>query len=364
MKEELPKAMRAIQTPLGKCKIYFGAGILSKIGALDCIRSTRAAGIVFDSNTKRLFARKIKLSKNTRACDFAFPAGETNKNLETAGRILEFFASSGLDRSSVVVAVGGGVTTDLGGFVASVFMRGISWIAVPTTLLGMVDAAIGGKTGVDLTSGKNLAGTFHPPRAVVIDPDALQTLGRRDRAGGIAEMIKIALACDAKLYNKLYKSRGEWLTCNPRKLEPLIRAAIHAKARLVELDERDTGARLALNLGHTTGHALEAATNYKYFHHGEAVAIGLRVAMDLASALGMLAPATRERTIQLLRDCGLPIAIPRKLTNARILAAMRFDKKSSGGRIRFILPVDGHATRAEFIDKTGIVLALDAARER
>lgn len=363
MKHSLGKPFITIRAASGNCDVYVGSNLLTKITSLESIQKSSGVGIVYDKTTRKLFHGRIfkNTQKNARHA-FAFPAGETNKNLATAERILTFFAENGLDRNCIITAVGGGVATDVGGFVASIFLRGVPWIAAPTTLLGMVDAAIGGKTGVDLTIGKNLAGSFHPPLAVVADLDTLKTLPRRDRAGGLAEIIKIALACDSRLFTDLEKRGRDLLTCDPRELEPIIKKSILAKARLVERDERDTGARLALNLGHTTGHALEAATHYKKFHHGEAVAIGLRVAMDLAVERKLLNIQMRDRAIALLLNCKLPVEIPANLSNATILRSMRLDKKNEGGLLRFILPVDGHRARIAYISKTEAARALDAAK--
>lgn len=353
-----------IRSASGNCDVHIGNGILTKIAAAERLQRASAVGIVYDENTRRLFSRTIARAGAplAGAPAIAFPPGEKHKNLSTVETIVEFFAAKRLDRTSAIVSVGGGVVTDAGGFAASMFMRGIPWVAVPTTLLGMVDAAIGGKTGVDLKSGKNLAGAFHPPASVWMDLATLTSLPRRQRAGGLAEMIKIALACDPGLFVKLERAGADLLNCAPTALEPMIRQAVLAKARLVEADERDHGARLALNLGHTTGHALEAATEYEEFHHGEAVAIGLRVAMELAAARGLLHEATKKRVEELLTKCDLPLSLPKRVSNKAILARILNDKKAKSQQIRFILPVDRFLTKAAFVEPAEIARALDAAR--
>lgn len=330
-----------INTAGGRCDVFVGSEILKYLNDSDALRNASGVALITDRNTDRLF-RKM-LEPDLRAPGRAFTRasispGEKSKNLRTAGNLLELMASGGMDRSAVVVGVGGGVVTDMAGFVASVFMRGIPWIAVPTTLLGMVDASIGGKTGVDLRAGKNLAGTFHPPRAVFSDISTLLTLEPRDVAGGLAEVIKIALACDGALFRDLASLTCRELAPGSVHLHDMIRRSILCKSQIVMKDERDAGARMALNLGHTTAHALESATRFDRFHHGEAVAIGLVVACLVSARRGLVAKNVSNAVCDLLLKYKLPAAWPADLEPAAVLPFALLDKKNKAGALRMVLP--------------------------
>jgi 3-dehydroquinate synthase len=307
--------------------------------------------VIADRRTDRLFYRSIAsaLPRGARLVRVAVQPGESSKTLASAERVLEALARARFDRKGAIVALGGGVVSDLAGFVASIYMRGVPWVAVPTTLLAMVDASIGGKTAVDLPSGKNLAGTFWPPRAVMSDLQMLQTLPRPQFVSGLAEVVKIALAADASLFRELERSTGAIARREPRRILSIIRHAASRKGAIVEADERDTGARMILNLGHTTGHALEAALHYKNILHGEAVAIGLCVACNLSMRRGAMDPADAARVTALLRALGLRTAWPRGLSVSRGLRAVASDKKSVGGHIQFILPTAIGASHRVFV---------------
>lgn len=328
-----------IRAGSGATEVFVGRGLLARLGEVAAIRNASGAGAIFDRTTDGLFRERVESSiRDARPFARAsFPPGEASKTLGTAESLLETLARARLDRRAAVVGVGGGVVTDVAGLVASLFLRGVDWVAAPTTLLGMVDASIGGKTGVDLRAGKNLAGAFHPPRAVVADLDALDTLPRRDLAGGLAEVVKIALAADADLFAELERI-GAGAFDDRRAMEAIVCRSIDRKAALVEADERDEGPRLALNLGHTTGHALEAATRYERLHHGEAVAVGLRVACECALARGALGAGVRDRVTALLDALGLPSSWPADVAPEEAMAFTLADKKSLGGRLRVVLP--------------------------
>jgi hypothetical protein len=241
MKEQL---LHTIETPLGKCDVFLGSNLLGELQSLDCVRNATGIALICDRNTDRLFRESLE-AKIRDARPFAraaFAPGEEHKTLDTARSLLDLFAKAHLDRGTVVIAVGGGVVTDLAGFVASIYLRGVPWVAAPTTVLAMADAAIGGKTGVDLPEGKNLAGTIHPPRAVVADLRTLESLPPRDRRGGLAEIVKIAMAADEKFFAELEARGAELCVCPPGALEPVLRRAIEIKAKIVELDERSTSA--------------------------------------------------------------------------------------------------------------------------
>ncbi len=356
---------RTVRTPSGDCAIHVGRGLLAKLGTLEAIAGATGVATVADHTTDGLFRETLEGAVRDPARPFAraaFEPGEGRKTLSTAEGILELLVTAGLDRDAVLVACGGGVVTDLAGFVASVFLRGVPWVAAPTTLLAMVDASVGGKTGVDLRAGKNLAGTIHPPRAVVVDLDTLATLPRRERASGLAEVVKIALATDGDLLERISREAASLLGDEGVATEEIVRRAIERKVELVERDETDRGARRALNLGHTTGHALEAATGYGRFLHGEAVAIGLRVACEAATARGTLDSEVTRRVVRLLEALGLPSVWPSDLDAEEVLARARFDKKAARGRLRLVLPTAAGATELVEADLAELVAAARRAR--
>lgn len=266
--------------------------------------------------------------------------GEAHKTLQTASSLYHQFVQLGVDRDSLVVAVGGGVTGDVAGFVAATYMRGIRWVQAPTTLLAQVDSSIGGKVAVDHPAGKNLIGAFHQPRAVISDIAALNTLPDRVFADGMAEVIKTAII-DGELFSFLEANAAQIRARDPHAMLHVVTACARVKSRLVQQDERDRGPRMLLNLGHTFGHAIEAALGYSGVTHGEAVATGMCIACRLAERVGVAEPGLSARVSQLVRLFGLPTS-PRELPTCpspeATLRCMASDKKSSSGRLRFILP--------------------------
>jgi len=267
----------------------------------------------------------------------AVEAGENAKSITTLGRVLEFLAEQRLDRGGVLFAVGGGVIGDLGGFAAASYLRGIGFYQVPTTLLAMVDSSVGGKTGINLDAGKNLAGAFHQPRGVFIATDLLRTLPAREFAAGMAEVIKYGLLGDAELFAQLER---RLLTVDSPGLAEVIRRCCALKARIVEADERELaqeGGRALLNLGHTFGHAIEQVAGYGTYLHGEAVAIGLNAAAQLSVKLGALPPADAPRIEAVLAAHALPVRLRAALPLPALLAAMARDKKVRGGLPRFVV---------------------------
>jgi 3-dehydroquinate synthase len=271
-------------------------------------------------------------------------------------------AAAGGDRGSLLIAFGGGIVGDVGGFLASIFMRGIPYVQVPTTFLAQVDSSVGGKTGVNLPEGKNLVGSFHHPLAVFADIGVLGTLPERELRAGLLESIKSGIIRDRSLVRFMEEHAGEVLGREAKALEKVIAASIRMKARVVSLDERESGLRMILNLGHTVGHALEQATGYKSLLHGEAVGWGMVAALFLARQRGLISRAQFERLESLIYLYGpLP---PLKLRAARVVAATGGDKKNVGGVRRFVLPVGiGDAgvvedvTAAELEAAVGYVLA-------
>ncbi len=272
------------------------------------------------------------------------PDGETYKRLSTVGTLAEELLANRADRSSLVVAFGGGVVNDVAGFLAAVYMRGIDVIQIPTTLLAQVDAAIGGKTGVNLSEGKNLVGAFHQPRVVLIDPAALDTLPDREYRAGLYEVIKCAVIASPALFELLRARRDEVLRRVPLVVDELITESVRIKARVVSADERESDLRRILNFGHTLGHALEAETDYQRLLHGEAVAFGMRAAVTLAEKAGVL-PPTEAVAIRSLISAYGPIPNLARIDAASLVARLGSDKKTVGGKVHFVLPEKIGCTR-------------------
>lgn len=270
------------------------------------------------------------------ALHLTFPAGEAHKTRETWGTLTDALLAAGVDRHAVIVGFGGGVTTDLAGFVAATYLRGIPWIAVPTTTLAMCDAAIGGKTGVDTSLGKNLVGAFHQPNAVIIDPLLLGTLPDNHYFGGLAEAVKHAAIMD--------RDQWDWLEAHAtaireRELQGLQELLMHSsalKATVVSGDEREQGRRAILNAGHTIAHALEQASHYA-IPHGEAVSIGLVAEARIGESLGVTRPGTADQLAHLLTAFSLPILIPAGIDRSAVVAATAQDKKREDGTVRMAL---------------------------
>jgi 3-dehydroquinate synthase len=266
-----------------------------------------------------------------------FPPGERSKTRETWSRLTDALLQRELGRDGGIIALGGGVAGDLAGFVAATYMRGLPYIQVPTTLLAMLDASVGGKTGVDTPQGKNLIGAFHPPVAVIADPGTLATLPEREYRGGLAEAVKHGMVADREYFKWMEREADRLLRREPAALEHLVGRSVEIKAEVVSGDEREAGRRAILNAGHTVAHALERATGYQ-LPHGEAVGLGLVAECELAARLGVAAPALRERVEALLARLGLPTRLPRPVPADAVLAAMASDKKNRAARIRFALP--------------------------
>jgi 3-dehydroquinate synthase len=266
-----------------------------------------------------------------------FPGGEANKRLSSVEALAEQMVERGADRTSVVIGFGGGIVTDVSGFLAAIFMRGIPILQVPTTLLAQVDAGTGGKTGVNLISGKNLIGSFHQPTAVLIDPDVLSTLPPREYRAGLFEVIKCGIIRDRALFDLLDHRREEVLALEPKITDQLIAAAVNIKAEVVTADEREGDLRRILNFGHTIGHAIEAETAYVRLLHGEAVAWGMLAATKLAELTGTLKGTEADRIARLIVSYG-PLPAISDLHPDRLLARLGSDKKTMQGKIHFVLP--------------------------
>jgi 3-dehydroquinate synthase len=267
-----------------------------------------------------------------------FPGGEARKRLFEVESLAEQMVTAGADRSSIVIAFGGGIVGDLAGFLAAAFMRGVPVIQVPTTLLAQVDAAVGGKTGVNLVAGKNLFGAFHQPLAVLIDPDVLKTLPEREYRAGLYEIIKCGVIRDAELFRLIDECDASVLGQEPATVEQIIAGAVRIKAEVVSADEREGDLRRILNFGHTIGHALEAETQYVRFLHGEAVAFGMHAATSLAERTGDLGSADAVTIHRVIHKYG-PIPPLDGVSGARLLARLQSDKKTIQGKVHFVLPV-------------------------
>ena len=267
------------------------------------------------------------------------PAGEDQKTLDTFSTILDAAKQAGLERQSLMVALGGGVIGDMTGFAASCWLRGIDVVQVPTTLLAMVDAAIGGKTGVNHPGGKNLIGAFHQPRLVLIDPDTLQTLPTREFRAGLAEVIKYGVIGDPELFELLEQSTSlsDFALISPDLLVTMLERSAQAKAVIVAADEKEGGQRAILNYGHTFGHVVETITGYGTWLHGEAVAMGMVAVASLAVRRGLLPQSDADRQERLIACAGLPTQWP-KLDPASVLQTLQGDKKVQNGQLRFVLP--------------------------
>lgn len=333
----------------GQYPIYIGDSLLYGLADRipDNLRTSRAC-IVSDRTVWNHFGSIV-----TRALDqqipirtpFVFAPGERSKSMRTYQRLLNHLCSIGMSRNDFIIALGGGVTGDLAGFAAATFMRGIPFIQIPTTLLAQVDSAVGGKTGVNVSMGKNMAGAFYPPRCVITDTATLSTLPVRHIRNGMAEVVKIALAADAAFFTALCSPGAmESPAANAGHLTHIIHTACRLKAHIVETDEMDHGIREWLNLGHTFGHAIETVHGFKTLLHGEAVALGILAATYYAATASICPPGLLDTVTRLFTGIGLPTALETLDCKAAV-AAMSMDKKRRSGRVRLVLPVTPGSVR-------------------
>lgn len=336
--------MRKVRVPLGdrSYTILIGPGLLARLGA-DCrkLGLGRRCAIITDDHVAAHFARPTADSLRDAGFDGAvvsFKAGESSKSLRTLSDCHDQLAGQKLERKSFIVALGGGVAGDLAGFVAATYLRGIDFVQVPTTLLAQVDSSVGGKTGVNLKTGKNLVGAFYQPRLVVCDLDTLKTLPDREFRSGFAEIIKYGIIYDARFFAWLEKNLPALLKRDAKALTHAIARSCEIKAAVVGEDEKEGGLRAILNFGHTIGHAIEAISSYNKFLHGEAISIGQIAAARLSNRLTGLSAPDLERIKNLFQNAGLPVSL--KLTRPRrekLLEAMKLDKKVRDGQIKFVL---------------------------
>ena len=312
-----------------------GSGLLDQLG--ERVRKyfpRKTCAIISDSNVAPVFGDRVKQSFTSSGFQpmlITIPAGEQSKTLGQAGAICDQMIAAGLDRQSFVIGLGGGLIGDISGFVAAIYHRGIPHVQIPTTLLAMVDSSIGGKTGVNTSAGKNLIGAIHHPALVIDDVDVLRTLPRREFNQGFAEIIKHAIIADAEMFVALKNVDLE-------DLAPLIRRNIEIKSKIVAKDERDrTGERVLLNFGHTVGHAIERAGNYREFLHGEAISLGIVAACSVSMKKTGLPRDQRDGIVDLLQRFDLPARLPPNFQREKIFQALPYDKKFESGKIRFVV---------------------------
>jgi len=336
--------MRIVQVPLGNRSyaIKVGDGLLSRLGA-ECaqFKLGQRCAVITDSNVGKKFAKAALKSLSASGFEpvlITVPAGEKSKRIAVVEKCYDQLAAHRLERKSFIVALGGGVVGDLAGFVAATYLRGIPFVQVPTTLLAQVDSSVGGKTGVNLKAGKNLVGAFYQPQLVLCDLDTLKTLPKREYISGLAEVIKYGVIYDAILFARLERNLPKLLQRDAATLAAVIARCCEIKADVVGQDETESGLRAILNFGHTIGHAIENSSGYGKFLHGEAIAIGQIAAARLSQKILGLPSGDVARIEKLFARAGLPVKIKLNLVQRKkLFAAMKLDKKVSGGEIKFVL---------------------------
>ena len=332
-----------MRTPNASYDVEIGRGLLGSVGfrvdeLLDgCLRTGKQRAFVVTSpEILKLWGDELFGGFAAPLATLTVPSGESHKRLATVERLLEQLAEGGADRDSILIAFGGGVIGDMTGFLAAIYMRGIRYVQVPTTLLAQVDSSIGGKTGVNLAAGKNLAGAFHHPLAVYADVSTLSTLHADELHAGLQESIKAGIIRDPELFGLLERERERVLAGDEEILVDVVTASVRVKADVVNADERESGLRMILNLGHTLGHAIEAATEYKQLLHGEAVAWGMLAAIRIAATRGLVSADDSERMQSLIRAYG-PMK-PFRAAADQLVVLTAKDKKNRSGARSFVLP--------------------------
>ncbi len=320
--------------------IHIGSGLLGDADLLGPHLHGASAVVVTNATVAPLYLDRVEAAldaRDIRHDRVILDDGEAHKTLAAVESIVDRLLERRHDRRTTVIALGGGVVGDIAGFAASVYQRGVNYIQLPTTLLSQVDSSVGGKTGVNHPRGKNMIGAFYQPQCVIADIATLDTLPDRELSAGLAEVIKYGLIHDADFFAWLEANVAGLVARDPRLLAEAVLVSCRTKARIVEKDEREAGVRAILNLGHTFGHAIETLTGYGNWLHGEAVAAGMVMAIDLSVREGLVDQALRARTVALLERAGLPIAPPADLDAERFLDVMAIDKKAVDGQIRLVL---------------------------
>jgi 3-dehydroquinate synthase len=350
-----------VRSSSGDYHVLCQTGLLRRLGReLAALGGFSSVHVLTSPRVWKALGKRVSLglARRSRPKVHLIDDGESAKTLGTVEQAARSLVRAGADRHSVVIAVGGGVIGDVAGFVAASYLRGVSLVQVPTTLVAQVDSSVGGKTGVNLPEGKNLVGAFYPAKLVLVDPDGLATLPDREYRGGLAEVIKYGIIADQKLFAFLEKELDRLLRRDSDALLRIIRRSIEIKADVVSKDERESSLREILNFGHTFGHALESVTNYKKYQHGEAVALGMMCAGLLGHEVAGTPADDASRMIALIRRIG-PLPDWPKVTAAGLLDAMRSDKKARAGELRFVLaPRIGRAKSYDGVDENKVLCVL------
>jgi 3-dehydroquinate synthase len=342
--------------------VVIGPGMLEQAGSL--LREAglnRPIAVITDERVEELYGQKLIASLAATGFSSSLhvvSGGEPAKSFAMAEEVSESLAQAGVDRSSLIVALGGGVIGDLAGFVASIFARGIPYVQVPTTIMAQVDSSVGGKTAINLGAGKNLVGSFHQPALVIVDTETLTTLGTRERNEGLAEVIKYGVIADQSLFDAMED-------LSQQKLAEIVERCVQIKANIVAEDEREeSGKRALLNFGHTIGHGIESAAGYGKLLHGEAISLGMRAAGWLSTKYAGLPPGDYHRLIHLLRQLSLPVVLQDEIPTAAVMGRVFADKKFHRGQIRFVLTSGfGSAFVSEKITRTDLESAIESLRE-
>jgi 3-dehydroquinate synthase len=350
----------SVSTKLGQYTVSVGSGILR---SLSPALSGKLTFVLTSPEIWALWGQRLQAALAPREPVVLFlPAGESNKRMAQVERLCTEMSKAGGDRSSTLIAFGGGVTGDVGGFISAIYMRGIDYVQVPTTLLSQVDSSVGGKTGVNLLTGKNLVGCFYPPQAVIADIELLRTLPQRELRAGVYESIKAGLIRDAALFRFIENHREQLDKGDPGALEKMVAASIKMKAEVVTLDERELGLRMILNFGHTIGHAIEAASGYGALLHGEAIAWGMIIALHISRARKLVTEKDAGRMEALIRYFQPP-ALP-AVSGKRLLQAAAGDKKNRGDVRRFVLLKGiGKAVVVEDVSDAEVLAAIAYIRD-
>ncbi len=320
--------------------IYIGSGLLGSDSPIADHIAGSSVLIVSNTTVAPLYLEQLRQAleaSSVRQDEIILDDGEQYKTLASTETIIDLLLRQRHDRRTTLIALGGGVIGDIAGFAASIYQRGINFIQMPTTLLSQVDSSVGGKTGVNHPLGKNMIGAFYQPQCVIADIDSFATLPARELAAGMAEVIKYGLIYDAGFFEWLEQNIGDLMTGDADLLAQAVLVSCQIKARVVEQDEREAGLRAILNLGHTFGHAIEAVMGYGKWLHGEAVAAGMVMAIDLSIRQGWIDESVRQRSIELLRKAALPVAPPDDMNANQFLDAMAIDKKAVDGQIKLVL---------------------------
>lgn len=332
--------MRTLHVDLGERSypIFIGSGLLAQAGCFTPYIAGRQVAVVTNETVAPLYLQRLlDTLAGYQVTPIVLPDGEAFKNWETLQLIFDGLLAARHDRRTTLIALGGGVIGDMTGFAAACYQRGVDFIQVPTTLLSQVDSSVGGKTGINHPLGKNMVGAFYQPKAVVIDTATLATLPPRELSAGLAEVIKYGLICDEPFLTWLEQHMDALRALDGEAIAEAVERSCAAKARVVNADERESGVRATLNLGHTFGHAIETEMGYGTWLHGEAVAAGTVMALEMSQRLGWIDAAARDRGIRLLARAGLPLVPPAEMGAAEFLRHMAVDKKVLDGQLRLVL---------------------------